>query len=60
MEMLAGLQNDFIELKKMTVGNPHPPVSAPVAQVKPVSEAPKVDELTEAFLSEFLPQFKSK
>ena len=58
MEMLASLQNDFIELKKMTVGNPHPPVSAPVAQVKPASEAKKADELTEAFLSQFLPQFK--
>ena len=56
MEMLAGLQNEFIELKKMTVGNPHPPVSAPVAQVKPVSEGK--EDLTEAFISQYLPQFK--
>jgi type VI protein secretion system component VasK len=60
MEMMAGLQKEFVELKKMTVGNPHPPVSAPVAQVKPVSEEVKGDSLTEAFINEFLPQFKRK
>lgn len=60
MEMLASLQNDFIELKKMTVGNPNPPVSAPVAQVKPVSESPKADDKTEAFIAEYLPNFKRK
>lgn len=60
MEMMAGLQREFVELKKMTVGDPHPPVSAPVAQVKPVSEEKKVDALTEAFINEFLPQFKRK
>ncbi len=60
MEMMAGLQREFVELKKMTVGDPHPPVSAPVAQVKPVSEDKKVDDLTEAFINEFLPQFKRK
>lgn len=60
MEMLAGLQNDFIELKKMTVGNPNPPVSAPVAQVKPASESQKADDMTEAFISQYLPNFKRK
>jgi len=58
MEMLAGLQNEFIELKKMTVGNPHPPVNAPVAQVKAVSESPKVDDMTDAFIAQYLPNFK--
>ena len=60
MEMMAGLQKEFVELKKMTVGNPHPPVSAPVAQVKPVSEEVKGDSLTEAFINEYLPHFKRK
>lgn len=60
MEMMASLQREFVELKKMTVGDPHPPVNAPVAQVKPVSEENKVDALTESFINEFLPQFKRK
>jgi ATP-dependent Clp endopeptidase proteolytic subunit ClpP len=60
MEMMAGLQREFVELKKMTVGNPNPPVSAPVAQVKPVSEEVKVDALTESFINEYLPHFKRK
>jgi hypothetical protein len=60
MEMMADLQKEFNELKKMTVGNPHPPVSAPVAQVKPVSEEAKVDALTESFINQYLPQFKRK
>lgn len=60
VEMLSDLQKEFIELRKMTVGNPHPAPVAPVAQVKPTQETPKADELTESFINEYLPHFKRK
>ena len=60
VEMLSDLQKEFIELRKMTVGNPNPAPVAPVAQVKPAQETPKADELTESFINEYLPHFKRK
>lgn len=60
VEMLSDLQKEFIELRKVTVGNPNPAPVAPVAQVKPAQETPKADELTESFISEYLPHLKRK
>lgn len=57
-QALSELQKEFVALRKMTAGNPNPPASAPVAQVKPVSEVNKADTLTDAFIKEYLPQFK--
>lgn len=59
-EMLATLQSEFNELRKMTVGNPNPAPVAPVAMVKPSEEVAKADAMTEDFINEFLPQFKRK
>jgi len=58
-EMLSSLQSEFIELRKMTVGNPNPAPVAPVAMVKP-DVANKVDDTTEAFFKEFLPHLLKK
>lgn len=60
VQMLAELQKEFIELRKMTVGNPNPAPVAPVAQVKPSEEVAKADAMTEDFINEFLPHFKRK
>lgn len=60
VQMLAELQKEFIELRKMTVGNPNPAPVAPVAMVKPSEEVAKADTMTEEFINEFLPHFKRK
>jgi len=57
-QMLADLNKEFQELRKKTVGDPAPPKAAPVAQVKPGT--PQVDELTAAFIDEYLPHLKQK
>jgi len=60
VQMLAELQKEFMELRKMTVGNPNPAPVAPVAMVKPSEEVAKADVMTEEFINEFLPHFKRK